>query len=58
MCEFEVKMNGETIMKDVLYLEVTDEGIVLRDVLGNEKVVEGAQVKRIDMDEHVVEIKR
>ncbi len=58
MCEFEVKMNGETIMEDVLYLEVTDEGIVLRDVLGNEKVVEGAQVKRIDMDEHVVEIKR
>ncbi|NPB01690.1 MAG: CooT family nickel-binding protein [Methanopyri archaeon] len=58
MCEFEVKMDGETIMEDVLYLEVTDDGVVLRDVLGNEKVVEGAQVKRIDMDEHVVELEK
>ncbi len=58
MCEFEVRMEGETVMEDVLYLEVTDEGVVLRDVMGNEKTIEGAKVKRIDMDEHVVELER
>ncbi|AAM01948.1 CooT family nickel-binding protein [Methanopyrus kandleri] len=58
MCEFTVKLGGEVIAEDVLYLEVTEEGVVLRDVMGEEQVIEGAQVKRIDMDEHVVELER
>jgi len=58
MCEFTVKLCGEVIAEDVLYLEVTEDGIVLRDVMGEEQMIEGARVKRIDMDEHVVELER
>ncbi|WP_456482927.1 CooT family nickel-binding protein [Methanopyrus kandleri] len=58
MCEFTVKLGGEVIAEDVLYLEVTEDGIVLRDVMGEEQMIEGARVKRIDMDEHVVELER
>ncbi|WP_148688878.1 MULTISPECIES: CooT family nickel-binding protein [unclassified Methanopyrus] len=58
MCEFTVKLGGEVIAEDVLYLEVMEDGVLLRDVMGEEKVVESARIKRIDMDEHVVELER
>ncbi|WP_088335875.1 CooT family nickel-binding protein [Methanopyrus sp. KOL6] len=58
MCEFTVKLGGEVIAEDVLYLEVMEDGVLLRDVMGKEKVVESARIKRIDMDEHVVELER
>ncbi|WP_456482648.1 CooT family nickel-binding protein [Methanopyrus sp.] len=58
MCEFTVKLGGEVVAEEVLYLEVTEDGVVLRDVMGEERVIEGARVKRIDMDEHVVELER
>ncbi|WP_456435546.1 CooT family nickel-binding protein [Methanopyrus sp.] len=58
MCEFTVKLGGEVIAEDVLYLEVMEDRVLLRDVMGEEKVVESARIKRIDMDEHVVELER
>jgi predicted RNA-binding protein len=58
MCEFRVRLNGETVAEDVLYLEVKEGGVLLRDVMGEEKFIEGVRVKKIDMDEHVVELER
>ncbi|MEO2240991.1 MAG: CooT family nickel-binding protein [Euryarchaeota archaeon] len=58
MCEFRVRLDGETVAEDVLYLEVQEDGILLRDITGEERFIEGARVKRVDMDEHVVELER
>ncbi len=49
MCEFRVYLGDEEIMRDVIYAR--DEGgkVILRDVLGETKVVEGAKILEVNV---------
>jgi len=49
MCEFKVFLDGEKVAEDVIYAKVEDGGVVLRDVIGTEKVIEGAEIVEVNV---------
>ena len=49
MCEFEVFLEGELVMKDVVVVTADAGNVVLRDVIGDTKVVEGVVVVEVNV---------
>jgi len=49
MCEFKVFLDGEWVMEDVIYAKVEDGKVTLRDVIGTEKVIEGAEITEVNV---------
>ena len=49
MCEFKVFLDGEKVAEDVIYAKVEDDGVVLRDIIGTEKVIEGAEIVEVNV---------
>jgi len=49
MCEFKVFLDGERVMEDVIYAKVEDGKVTLRDVIGTEKVIEGAEIVEVNV---------
>ncbi len=50
MCLFKVFLDGELIMTDVLYAKSEIDRIVLRDVIGSEKVIENAEIIEVNVN--------
>lgn len=49
MCEFRVYLDGVEVWEDVIYA-VSEEGrVVLRDVMGEERVFEGVEIVEVDV---------
>jgi predicted RNA-binding protein len=48
MCEFNVILNGQIEMKDVIYAKVQDNKVIVKDILG--KTMEFAGCKIIEVD--------
>ncbi len=49
MCEFKVFLDGDLIMDDVMYAKSEVGRVVLRDVIGTEKVIENAEIVEVDV---------
>ena len=49
MCLFKVFLDGDLIMNDVLYAKSEVGRIVLRDVIGSEKVIENAEIIEVNV---------
>jgi len=49
MCEFKVFLEDEEIMRDVIYAREEGGKVILRDVLGETRVVEGAKILEVDV---------
>ncbi|MCK4437639.1 CooT family nickel-binding protein [Candidatus Bathyarchaeota archaeon] len=49
MCEFKVFQDGEKIAEDIIYAKVEDDRVVLRDIIGTEKVIEGAEIVEVNV---------
>ena len=49
MCEFEVFLEGELVMEDVVVVTADAGNVVLRDVIGDTKVVEGVVVVEVNV---------
>ena len=49
MCEFKVFLGDEEIMRDVIYAREEGGKVILRDVLGETKIVEGAKILEVDV---------
>ena len=49
MCEFKVFLDGDQVMDDVLYARAEGGKVVLRDVIGMEKVIEGAEIVEVNV---------
>jgi len=49
MCEFKVFLGDEEIMRDVIYAREKGGKVILRDVLGETKIVEGAKILEVDV---------
>ena len=49
MCEFRVYLGDEEIMRDVIYAREDGGKVILRDVLGETRVVEGAKILEVNV---------
>ena len=49
MCEFRVYLEDEEIMRDVIYAREDGGKVILRDVLGETRVVEGAKILEVNV---------
>ncbi|MEM4165470.1 MAG: CooT family nickel-binding protein [Nitrososphaerales archaeon] len=53
MCELKVslKEDGKSVevAQDVIYVKLSEQNLILRDVLGSSKIVEGALVEELDI---------
>jgi predicted RNA-binding protein len=50
MCEFTVFLNGESIWNDVIYVKTTGSDIILRDVLGEQRVISSCKILEVDVN--------
>ena len=55
MCEFEVFLNNELIWCDVVYVKTTGSDVLLRDVLGEKRIISNCNILEVDVQsEHLV----
>lgn len=55
MCEFTVFLNGESIWYDVVYVKTTGSDVLLRDVLGEKRLISNCNILEVDVQsEHLV----
>ncbi len=58
MCEFTVFLNGESIWNDVIYVKTTGSDIILRDVLGEQRVESNCKILEIDVHSERLVLKK
>lgn len=49
MCEFNVFLDGEKVMEDVIFAKVDEGKVFIRDVIGETKVFEGVDIVEINV---------
>jgi predicted RNA-binding protein len=49
MCEFRVYLDGVEVWEDVIYAVSGEGRVVLRDVMGEERVFEGVEIVEVDV---------
>lgn len=49
MCEFTVLLKGNKVFEDVTYAKEEGSKVILRDVLGNSKILENCRITEIDV---------
>jgi len=49
MCEFKVYIGDERVMEDVVYAEASDDGVTVRDILGELKTFRGAVIVEVNV---------
>jgi predicted RNA-binding protein len=49
MCEFTVFLNSELIWYDVVYVKTTGSDVLLRDVLGEKRIISNCNVLEVDV---------
>lgn len=50
MCEFNVILDGKTLIKDVVYAKTEDNKVTVKDVLGNSKTFENCLIEEVDVN--------
>jgi len=58
MCEFKVFLDGEMMMEDVIVAEADEQGVLLRDVLGETKVFKGVSIVEVNVPATRLVLKR
>ena len=58
MCEFKVFLDGELVMDDVLYAMSAEGEVTLRNVIGEEKEVKGAEIVEVNVSSTQLILKR
>ncbi|PCN50505.1 hypothetical protein B6U99_04045 [Candidatus Geothermarchaeota archaeon ex4572_27] len=56
MCEFKVFLGDEVVFNDVVYAEVTERGVLLRNVVGEERLIEGCRIVKVDVGREVLRL--
>ena len=49
MCEFEVFLDGTKVFEDAVYVKSSGETTILKNILGETKVVEKCQIIEVDV---------
>jgi len=49
LCELKATLNGQRLMEDVVYAKEDGGKVVLRDVLGLTRVMEGCRIIEVDV---------
>ena len=49
MCEFRVYLDGEMVMRDVIFVAVEGKRVTLRDVIGESRVYEGVIISEVNV---------
>jgi len=50
MCEFKAILNGKLIFEDVVYAKAEGKKVVLKNILGVLKEVEGCRIVEVDVN--------
>jgi len=58
MCEFKVILAGEKVFEDVIYAKIEGNGVLLRDVLGRTRTVQGVKIAEVDVTREVLVLER
>ncbi len=58
MCEFKVYLDGEEVMEDVIFAKAEGGSVLLRDIIGETKKLEGATIEEVNVLETRLVIKR
>jgi len=58
MCEFKVYLDGEEVMEDVIFAKAEGGRVLLRDIIGETKKLEGATIEEVNVLETRLVIKR
>ncbi|NIN67623.1 MAG: CooT family nickel-binding protein [Anaerolineae bacterium] len=58
MCEFKVFLNDEQVSEDVVFVEASESGVLLRDILGLEKRLSKCRLSRVSVEEERVDLVR
>jgi len=49
MCEFKVYLGGERVMEDVIYAEASDDGVTVRDIVGESRTFRGVVIAEVNV---------
>ncbi|MEM2904332.1 MAG: CooT family nickel-binding protein [Candidatus Bathyarchaeia archaeon] len=49
MCEFKVFLSGQLVFEDVVYAKLQGSDLVLRDVLGSQKIIPCARIVEVNV---------
>jgi predicted RNA-binding protein len=50
MCEFNVILNGKTVLKDVVYAKTNGNKVTVKNVLGEAKEFENCKISEVDVN--------
>ena len=50
MCEFNVILNGKTVLKDVVYAKTEGNKVIVKNVLGEAKEIENCMISEVDVN--------
>jgi predicted RNA-binding protein len=50
MCEFNVIFDGRTQFRDVIYVRVEGENVIVRNILGESKEFKGCKIVEVDVN--------
>jgi predicted RNA-binding protein len=50
MCEFNVILNGKTVLKDVVYAKTDGNKVIVKNVLGEAKEIENCMISEVDVN--------
>ena len=49
MCEFNVYLDGEKIMAEVIYAKIEGDNVLISDIIGEDKIIENATIIEVDV---------
>jgi predicted RNA-binding protein len=49
MCEFKVLLEGREIMRDVVYAQRNGGNVIIKDIIGEEMLVEEAEIVEVNV---------
>lgn len=49
MCEFTVYLEGEVVFRDAIYVKTEENKVLLRNILGEVKVIDGCRISEVDV---------
>ena len=50
MCEFNVILNGKTVLKDVVYVKTDGSNVTVKSVLGETKELKNCKITEVDVN--------
>ncbi|MEM2972227.1 MAG: CooT family nickel-binding protein [Candidatus Bathyarchaeia archaeon] len=50
MCEFNVILDGKTVLKDVVYAKMENDTVIVKDVLGKSKEFKNCKIVEVDVN--------